>query len=285
MRFLAATVSGVAFTAGVAVSSVWLSGQGAPQAQRPSTGQTRPDFNGIWMAMNGAHNDLEPHVAKPAYQVRPGPAGMVPAPPVLAFGAVGAVPGGVGVVEGGLIPYKPEALKVRTENREKWSERDPEIKCYLPGIPRANYMPQPFQIVQGDSSMMFAYQYADAMRQIHFKDPGPAPIDSWMGQSVGRWEGNALVVDVTGLNDQTWFDRAGNFHSDQLKVTERFTKIDKDHLQYEATITDPLVFTRPWKISMPLYRQIEPNARLMEFKCVEFVEELMFGQWRKVPLK
>ena len=122
------------------------------------------------------------------------------------------------------------------------------------------------------------------MRNIYLKDPGPAPVDSWMGQAVGRWEGESLVIDNTGFNDSTWFDRAGNFHSDKLHVVERFTRTGADHLRYEATIEDPETFTKPWKITMPLYRRIEPNAQLMEFKCVEFVEELMYGQWRKNPL-
>jgi hypothetical protein len=105
-----------------------------------------------------------------------------------------------------------------------------------------------------------------------------------MGQSVGHWEGETFVVVANGFNDQTWFDRAGNHHSDQMKVTERYTPTDRDHLLYEATIEDPATFTKPWKISMPLYRRVERDAQLMEFKCVEFVEELLYGQWRKNPL-
>ena len=163
--------------------------------------------------------------------------------------------------------------------------RDPEIKCYLPGVPRATYMPHPFHIVQSSSQLLIAYQYAGAVRDIHLKDPGAAPVDSWMGQSVARWDGDTLVVDVTGMNDQTWFDRAGNFHSDSLHVVERYTRTSADVISYEATIEDPKVFTRPWKMTMPLYRRQERNAQLMDFKCVEFVEELMYGQWRKKPLR
>jgi hypothetical protein len=203
---------------------------------------------------------------------------------VLALGAVGSVPPGMGVVEGGTIPYKPEMLAKKKENQEKWLERDPEIKCYLPGVPRANYMPQPFQILQSPSAIFFAYQYAGAVRNIYLKNPGPAPVDSWMGQSVARWDGDTLVIDVTGFNDSTWFDRAGNFHSDQLHVVERYTRTAPDVITYEATMEDPQTFTKPWKISMPLYRRLEKNAQLMDFKCVEFVEELMYGQWRKKPL-
>ena len=223
-------------------------------------------------------------MARPAMALRAGPYGPVPAAPVLALGAVGAVPPGMGVVEGGEIPYKPDALAKKRDNQEHWLERDPEIKCYLPGVPRANYMPYPFQILQSPSAIFFAYEYAGAVRNVFLKDPGPAPIDSWMGQSVARWQGETLVIDATGFNDSTWFDRSGNFHSDQLKVTERYTRTAPDVITYEATMTDPETFTRPWKISLPLYRRMEKNAQLMDFKCVEFVEELLYGAYRKKPL-
>jgi hypothetical protein len=242
------------------------------------------DLNGIWQALNTANYDLEAHMARPAMALREGPHGPLPAPAVLPLGAVGAVPGGLGVVEGGEIPYKPEALLEREENRENWLELDPEIKCYLPGVPRATYMPYPFQIFHGENALFIAYEYAGATRDIYMKDPGPPPVDSWMGQSVGRWEGETLVVEVTGFNDRTWFDRSGNHHSDKLRVVERYTRVGPDHLWYEATIEDPEIFTRPWKISMPLYRRVEPNAQLLDFKCVEFVEELMYGKYRRKPL-
>jgi hypothetical protein len=254
----------------------------ATRSALPADGH--PDLNGIWQALNTANYDLEPHSARHAMALRPGPHGVVPAKEVLYLGAVGAVPGGMGVVEGGVIPYKLEALKIRNENREKWLERDPEIKCYLPGVPRATYMPYPFRILQNRNAFAIAYEYAGAVRNILLKDPGPAPADSWMGQSVGRWDGETFVIETTGLNGMAWLDRSGNFTSDNVKVTERFTQIAPDHLLYEATIDDKDTFTRPWKISMPLYRRIEQDAQLMEFRCVEFVEELMFGQWRKKPL-
>jgi hypothetical protein len=142
-------------------------------------------------------------------------------------------------------------------------------------------MPYPFQIFQTASAIGIAYEYDGAYRNIFLKEPGPAPADSWMGQSFGRWEGATLVVDVTGLDERTWFDRAGDFHSDALHVIERYTLISADVINYEAIIEDPKVFSRPWKISMPLYRHLEKNARLVEFKCVEFVEELLFGRYRK----
>ena len=275
-------------TAALALTTLWPGGAGVSAqttAYRPSRlADGRPDLNGIWQALNEANFDLESHGARPAMALRAGPAGPVPEVSVLALGAVGAVPGSLGVVDGGVIPYRPEALAKKKSNQENWLTLDPEIKCFLPGVPRATYLPHPFQIIQSQSSVYFAYEYAGAGRNIFMKNPGPAPIDTWMGWSAGRWEGDTLVIDVTGLNDSTWLDRAGNFHSEALHVVERYTRTGPDHLRYEAAIEDPNVFTRPWKISMPLYRRVERNAQLLEFKCVEFVEELMYGQWRKNPL-
>jgi hypothetical protein len=265
------------------LSTITLAAQ-TPAYRAPRTPDGRPDLNGIWQVLNEANYDIEMHSARPAMALRPGPYGPVPASPVLQLGAVGSVPPGMGVVEGGALPYRPEALQKRKQNQETWLTSDPEIKCYLPGVPRATYMPYPFQIVQSGSAIFIAYEYAGAVRNLFLKDPGPAPVDSWMGQSVAHWEGETLVVDVKGFNDQSWFDRSGNFHSDKLHVIERYTRTSPDVITYEATIEDPDVFTRPWKMSMPLYRRQEKNAQLMDFKCVEFVEELMYGQWRKKPL-
>lgn len=244
-----------------------------------------PDLNGIWQAMNEANWDVERHMARAGVQLREGPMGPVPAISVLSMGAVASVPPGVGVVKGGgRIPYTAAALKIREENAADWANRDPEVKCYLPGIPRATYMPQPFQIFQNKQDIFMAYQYAGANRDILMKDPGPAPVDSWMGQSYGRWEGDTLVIEVTGQMADTWFDRAGNHHSEQMKVTERITPMSANHLWYEATIEDPATFTAPWTIEMPLYRRMEPDIELMDFKCVEFVEELLYGEFRRQPL-
>ena len=244
-----------------------------------------PDLSGVWSVMNTANWDIEPHAAKAALAMRQGPVVPVPAKEVLALGAVGSIPAGMGVVEGGKIPYTPEALKQKQDNQAHWLERDPEIKCYLPGVPRANYMALPFQIFQSEKSMLIAYEYAGAVRNVLFKDPGPAPIDSWMGQSVGKWDGDTLVVTVTGQLDRTWFDRAGNFHSGDMKVVERWTPTGPNTIRYEAEITDPATFTRPWKMSMNLYRRLGEDGRLQQFKCVEFVEELIYGPLRKEPLK
>ena len=251
----------------------------------PRTPDGKPDLNGIWQALNTANYDLQAHSARAAMALRPGPAGPIPATGVLPLGAVGAVPAGLSVVDGDEIPYQPWALARKKQNADNWLTSDPEIKCYLPGVPRATYMPFPFQIFQNDRFILFAYEYASAMRTINLTDPGPPPIDAWMGQSVGRWEGDTLVVTVTGLNGQAWFDRAGNFASESLRVVERYTRTGPDHLSYQASIEDPKVFTRPWQISMPLYRRVEKGARLHEFKCVEFVEELLYGHLRKPPIK
>ena len=283
VRRVLTAVAGAATMALISLAVAPLAGQQTPAYRAPRGADGHPDLNGIWQALNEANYDVEMHMARPALQTRPGPYGPVPAPSVLALGAVAAVPPGVGVVEGEL-PYKPDALAQRNKNRESWTTLDPEVKCYLPGVPRATYMPHPFQIFQSTKAIFFAYQYAGAVRNIYLKDPGPAPGDSWMGQSVGKWEGDTLVIDVTGFNDQTWFDRSGNYHTEKLHVVERYTRTAADVITYEATIDDPSVFTRPWKMSMPLYRRLDKGVQLMDFKCVEFVEELLNGQFRKNPL-
>ena len=244
-----------------------------------------PNFSGVWSVMNTANWNIEPHLAVAALELRPGPVVPVPAKAIVALGAVGSVPAGMGVVEGGKIPYQPDALAKKQDNQKHYLERDPEVKCDLPGVPRANYMSMPFQIVQSAKTMLLSYEYDGAVRDILFNDPGPAPIDSWMGQSVGKWDGDTLVVTVTGQNDNTWFDRAGNFHSGDMKVVERWTLLNENTIRYEAEITDPATFTRPWKMSMLMYRRLGDDARLQQFKCVEFVEELLYGDLRKEPLK
>jgi hypothetical protein len=275
-RSTAATVLALALAAG----SVH-----AQSGEIPRTADGRPDLNGLWQALGNAHWDLEPHVARPALAMQPGPVVPVPAAEVLFLGAVASVPSHWGSVEGGSIPYLPAALAKKQENQEQWLERDPEIKCYLPGVPRATYMPFPFQIFQSHSHFFIAYEYAGAVRNVYLQDPGPPQIDSWMGQSVGLWEGDTFVVETNGFNGQTWLDRAGNHHTEQLTVVERYTMLGPDHIQYEATMEDPQTFSSPWTISMPLYRHVDPNARLGQFKCVPFVEELMYGHLRKSPIR
>jgi hypothetical protein len=227
----------------------------------------KPDLNGIWQAMNVANWDIQPHSAAPGR--------------VVALGAEDAEPAGAGIIEGGEIPYLTAALERKKDNFEKRLTADPELKCFMPGVPRANYMPFPFQIVQSTETILIAYEFAGAVRTINMGKPTESPADTWMGWSNGHWDGDTLVVDVSSQNDKTWFDRVGDYHSDQLHVTERYTPTSSNVLQYEATIEDPKIFSRPWKISMPLYKHVEKNAQLLEFKCAEFTEELMYGQLRR----
>jgi len=248
-------------------------GMGA-DAQPPSRVGGHPNLNGIWQAMNSANWNLEAHAASQLQEF-------------WRLGAIGAVPAGQSVVKEGKIPYLPAALARRDENRAGWPKTDPEAACYLPGIPRATYMPHPFQIVQGDDDILFVYAFANANRAVHMKDHrtiDEVPVDLWMGWSNGRWDGDTLVVEVIANDDRTWFDRAGNYHSNQMKVTERYTLLDPNRIQYEATIEDPETFAAPWTISMHLYRHTEPNAELLEFKCVEFSEHLLYNEFLKEPL-
>ena len=227
-----------------------------------------PDLNGIWQAMGSAHWDLEDHAA------RHGPAE--------ALGALGAIPAGLSVVEGGTIPYQPWAAEKRAENLKDWLKLDPAVKCFMPGIPRATYMPFPFQIVQTPKKVLFAYEFASTSRMVLMDRPGSEALaPSWMGYSLGHWEGETLVVDVTAQVADTWFDSSGNFHSEDLRVKERYTPTGPNALRYEVTIEDPKVFTRPWKMTMPLYRRLEPNVQILEFKCVPFGEGVVYGHLRR----
>ncbi len=242
--------------------AVTAAGQ-TPASKTPRT----PNLNGIWEALGTANWDLQDHAAQ--------------AGPFWQTGAIGAEPAGLGVVAGNEIPYLPAAAAKKKENFASRAKQDPEAKCYLPGIPRATYLPYPFQIVQSPKDILMVYEFASANRLINMGKAKEAGADSWMGTSNGRWEGNTLVVDVTGLNGLSWFDRAGDFASDSLHVVERFTRVDADHITYEATIEDSKTFSRPWKISLPLYKRVEKNAQLLEFKCVPFSEELLYGQFKK----
>jgi len=229
-----------------------------------------PNLNGIWQAINTANWSLEDHAAS--------------ATTFWQLGAMFAIPAGQSVIvdNGGTIPYTPEGLKKRQENRAGWPKSDPEAKCYMPGLPRATYMPYPFQIVQGANDILFIYEYAGANRTVHMANHTESPVDSWMGWSNGKWDGDTLVIDVRSFNDQSWFDRAGNHHSEALTVTERYSLAPGgNQLNYEARIEDPMTFTRPWTIRMPLYRRLEPRAQLLGFNCVEFAEELLYGELKK----
>jgi len=253
------------------VSAIALVAAAAAHAQVltefPRAPNGRPDLSGVWQALNTAHWNIEPHVSD--Y-------------PVLSeLGAQFAVPPGHGVVDGGEIPYLPEARAERDRRFENRLVDDPEGKCYMGGVPRSTYMPYPFQILQSESDVVIYYQFATAFRRIFVDGKEEAPLDSWMGWSNGRWEGETLAITVNGFNDQTWFDRSGNHHTEALTVEERYTLQGENVLIYEATMTDPKTFSRPWKIRLPLYRRLEPNVQLLEFKCVEFSEELLYGDLKK----
>ena len=254
-----------------------------PQLIRTADG--RPDFSGIWQTNSTANWDLQTHNARPMVAA-PGVYSDVPvlAAPVVALGTAGWVPPGLGVVAGGEIPYQPWAAEQKQENAENWLDRDPELGCYMPGVPRAMYLPHPFRIIQGTNKIMMVFEFANAQRTINLDEVAPYPGEAFMGYSVGRWDGDTLVVDVSDFSPYTWFDRSGNFHSDALHVVERYTAISQDAILYEATIEDPKVFTRPWTISLPLYRRLEPDAQVLDFKCIEQAEETLYGHLRKEPL-
>ena len=213
----------------------------------PRTPQGRPDFSGIWQVMNSANWDIQDHHAQKG------------------------MPAGQGVVEGNEIPYQPWALAKKKDNYENRKTADPETKCYLPGVPRITYTPFPFQIFQMPASVAILYEYVHAVRNVFLDTPHPAgPIDWWMGDSRGRWDADTLVVDVVHFDDRTWFDRAGNHHSDVLHVVERYSFMDRDTINYEVTIEDTKVFTRPWKMSMPIYRRKGKDVQLLEYECYAF---------------
>jgi hypothetical protein len=236
-------------------------------AQIPRMPSGKPNFTGLWQVLGTADWDIRDHSAQ--------------AGPFFQLGAIGATPAGQGIVEGGEIPYTPAAAAQQKDNFKNRMKLDPEVKCYMPGIPRANYMPFPFQIIQSQRDVAFAYEFATANRVVNMGKAKEGAVETWMGTSNGRWEVDTLVVDVTGLNGNSWFDRSGNFQTDTTHVVERFTLSDADHINYEATIGDPAIYTRPWKISTVIYRRKEKNAQLNEFKCVEYVEELIYGDLKK----
>lgn len=206
-----------------------------------------PDFTGIWQVMTTAAWDLEPHIAQPG------------------------VPAGVGVVEGDRIPYTPAALARKKNNYDDRDNLDPDNKCFLPGVPRIMYEPFPFQIVQTPSVVTMLFEYVHAVRYLFMNTPHPpGSIEWWMGDSRAKWEGDTLVVDVKDFNADTWFDKAGNFHTENMHLVERYSMTDRDHIAYEVTVEDPAVFTAPWKMRMTFYRHNEPNLRLLEYECYSF---------------
>jgi len=268
--------------AAAAAIALATTGAGAAQAQRAPKAMAKiggkPNLNGIWQVMSGANWNLEPHEAAEAPQ----------APEKV--GAIGAILPGLGVTDGP-IPYKPEAVAKRDELRKGVNTVDPEAACYLPGIPRATYIEQPFQIIQsGTGDILIAYQYASANRVIRMQPVEVPPIDTWMGTSYGSWEGDTLkvvtlaqspgeVILPMGKTEQgvTWLDRSGNYLTNTATVTERFRPDGPDRIQYEVTVDDPTIYSKPWKISMPIYRRVEPKVEILDFRCVPFADKLLYG--------
>lgn len=245
-RAASAGVMAVAVAA-VVFSAVGREASGQSSYRAPRTTDGKPDLQGIWRVMNSANVNIQDHSA----------------------GTMG--PAGHGVVVGNELPYLPAALEKKKQNAAKWRTEDPYAKCFLPGVPRATYVGLPLQIVQTPGFVGIAYEYVHASRMIYTNGTKHQPdVEWWMGDSRGKWDGETLVVDVTNMNDQTWFDMAGNHHSNELHVVERYTRIGPDHMQYEATIEDPKTFSKPWKMSMLLYRQKEANAQLFDYACFAF---------------
>jgi hypothetical protein len=226
----------------------------------PRTADGKPDLQGIWQARNSAYADLQDHPARLVGDKK---------------SARLFYPAGLGVVENNEIPYQPWAAAKQKENFQKQETEDPMTLCYMAGVPRTMYLPLPFQIFQTPKYIAVISEYTHTWRNIYMDgSPHIEGIEFWMGDSRGRWEGEALVVDVRDFNDKTWFDMAGNFHSEELHVVERYTRTAADRLQYDVTIEDPKVFTRPWKISMPIYR-VNPAERtsILEYECADLLEE------------
>jgi hypothetical protein len=218
------------------------------QRDLPVTAYGKPNLQGVWQVLNSAAWDIQDHNAKLG------------------------VPAGRGVVDGNEIPYQAAAAEKRKENFANRNTADPERKCYLPGVPRIMYMPHPFQIFQTPNITLFSYEWGNVSRIVYTNgSKHPDRVDFWMGDSRGAWEGNTLVVDVTNFNNDTWFDRVGNFHSSALHLVERYTLTDVDHISYQATIEDRKVFTKPWTMSMVLYRRKEPNPQLLEYTCAAYL--------------
>ena len=239
--------------------------QAQQNAERMVTIGGHPNFNGVWQALNTANWNLEAHSTEALEEF-------------WQMGAIAAIPAGQSVIQGGTIPYLPEALVKRDQNRASWPQADPEAKCYMLGVPRVTYHNMPFQIFQGDGAdLLMVYPFEATNRVIHFTDTVEPPLESWMGKSIGAWDGDTLVITTTGQNDQTWLDRAGNHHSSELVVTERFTLMDDSHIWYTATLEDPQTYSEPWTIEMPLYRLVEENAQLLEHKCVPFADNLLYS--------
>ena len=221
----------------------------------PRTPEGQPDLSGFWQVLNSAAWDIRPHNAQDG------------------------IPAGLGVVEGGDIPYQPWAAEQQQENYANRLTADPVRQCYLPGVPRITYMPFPFRILQTPDHVVVTYEFAHAVRIIYTDgSPHPLPNDFWMGDSRGHWEGDTLVVDTTHFNGRTWLDAAGNFHSEALHVVERYTPTTPYHIDYEVTLEDPNVFARPWTMRMTLYRRMDEGLQILDYDCVDHLLQMAVEQ-------
>jgi len=229
-------------------------GRNADSFSPPTLSDGTPDFRGIWQARTSAYLNIEGD---------PGGAKSVVVDP-----------------PDGKIPYRPDALKQRDKNFQNRASADPAKNCFQAGVPRTVFLPKPFQIVQSVGHLAIVYTEDHAYRIVLPSSiPHDDGIDFFMGDSRSRWEGNTLVVDVTDLGDQTWLDAAGNYHSDQLHVVERYTMLGPDTMRYEATMDDPTVYARPWTVRLLLYRDKTPGARIEEDECIDGED----GVWHHVP--
>ena len=248
-----------AAAAGAATSSEAGGGQtqagAASGYDGPRTPEGQPDLSGFWQVLNSAAWDIRPHNAQDG------------------------IPAGLGVVEGGEIPYQPWAAEQQQENYANRLTADPVRQCYLPGVPRITYMPFPFRILQTPDHVVVTYEFAHAVRIIYTDgSPHPLPNDFWMGDSRGHWEGDTLVVDTTHFNGRTWLDAAGNFHSEALHVVERYTPTTPYHIDYEVTLEDPNVYTRPWTMRMTLYRRMDEGLQILDYDCVDHLLQMAVEQ-------
>ena len=204
----------------------------------------RPNFNGIWQALNTAHWNLESHSATAL-------SGFAQ------LGAIASIPAGQSVVRGGTIPYRPEALAKRDENRARWPAADPEAKCYMLGVPRVTYHNMPFQIFQGEGDLLMVYPFAAANRVIYMSDQSELPVDSWMGKSSGRWAGDVATGDDE-MAEWPVVAGSGRQLCEQPADGDRtLLAAGANQIWYEATLDDPQTYTRPWTIEMPLYRLMD----------------------------
>jgi len=239
-----ATVS-TAFSLVVAAAAGAQSVSAEAPSTLPRSADGKPDLSGIWQALSGPEFDIEAHGPRPD------------APP------------GLGIVEGGSIPYTPAGLAQKQKNYAARAAADPRNKCFTLGVLRGTYSGEPFQIFQRPRDLTLLYQFGHPVRTIHTNGTRhpDGHIDFWLGDSRATWEGDTLVVDVNDFNGETWLDRAGNHHSDALHVVERWRLIDANTLEYRATLDDATVYTRPWSLSVLLHRRREPGAQILENYC------------------